>query len=364
MQTRKSTILVSTINSIIVDLPAFSSLSHFWNIGSMLGVCLVIQIITGIFLAIHYTCDIWIAFESISHIIRDVNNGWFIRIFHANGASLFFICIFIHIGRGLYFSSFSAPFTWTIGVIIFLASMVTAFLGYVLPWGQMSYWGATVITNLLSAIPFIGHFLVEWVWGGFSVNNATLTRFFSLHYLFPFIIRILVLLHLIFLHEEKSRNPLGINIPSDKIPFHPYFTLKDLISVILILTLFSILNFLGPFSLIDPENFRPANPLRTPPHIQPEWYFLFAYAILRSIPNKLGGVLALIISILIIIPLALKKKHFQTRKLNASRKLIWRFIYCFLLLTWLGIIPVESPFPEIRLILTLFYFSFFIIIIL
>lgn len=364
MITRKSLQIISTLNSLVIDLPAFSSLTHFWNLGSTLGACLGIQIVTGIFLAIHYTCDIQLAFDSLSHIMRDVNNGWFIRIIHANGASLFFFSIYIHIGRGLYFSSFYLTLTWIIGVFIFLITILTAFLGYVLPWGQISYWGATVITNLLSAVPYIGHFLVEWLWGGFSVNNATLTRFFSLHYLFPFIIAVLVILHLIFLHNEKSRNPLGINASSDKIPFHPYFTIKDLIRLILILTLFSLINLLSPFLLIDPENFTPANPLRTPPHIQPEWYFLFAYAILRSIPNKLGGVLALIMSILILIPLTLKRKTFQNRKLNPSRKLIWPLIFCFLLLTWLGMIPVETPFPEISLLLTVLYFSFFIFLIL
>lgn len=256
----------------------------------------------------HYSSDINIAFNCISHIIRDLNYGWFLRLFHSNGASLFFFIIFIHIARGLYFKSFFLTITWNIGVIIFLIRIVTAFLGYVLPWGQISYWGATVITNLLSAIPYLGVFLVEWVWGGFSVSNSTLTRFFSLHYLFPFLIIILVLIHLIFLHEEKSRNPLGVNSNSDKIPFHPYFSFKDLRNLILFIFFFILINCLTPYALIDPENFTPANPLRTPPHIQPEWYFLFAYAILRSIPNKIGGVLALVISILILIPLRLKKK--------------------------------------------------------
>jgi len=305
---------INFANNILIDLPAFRFLNHFWNIGSFLGICLITQTLTGIFLAMHYSSDINIAFNCISHIIRDLNYGWFLRLFHSNGASLFFFIIFIHIARGLYFKSFFLTITWNIGVIIFLIRIVTAFLGYVLPWGQISYWGATVITNLLSAIPYLGVFLVEWVWGGFSVSNSTLTRFFSLHYLFPFLIIILVLIHLIFLHEEKSRNPLGVNSNSDKIPFHPYFSFKDLRNLILFIFFFILINCLTPYALIDPENFTPANPLRTPPHIQPEWYFLFAYAILRSIPNKIGGVLALVISILILIPLRLKKKIFNIKK--------------------------------------------------
>lgn len=352
MKIRKSQNFLQFFNNIIIDLPAFSSLNHFWNIGSILGLCLLIQILTGVFLAIHYTSDTQIAFNSISHIIRDVNYGWLIRLLHSNGASLFFFIIYLHIGRALYFNSYQLQITWTIGITIFLFSIITAFLGYVLPWGQISYWGATVITNLLSAIPILGPFLVEWVWGGFSVNNATLTRFFSLHYLIPFFIFVLVIIHLVFLHEEKSSNPLGLLYNSDKISFHPYFSSKDSLRILFIIFFFLILNLLKPFLLIDPENFIPANSLRTPPHIQPEWYFLFAYAILRSIPNKLGGVIALLFSIILLFPLRFKKNFALKKKFF----LFWNFVFLFLLLTWLGIIPVETPFLEISSWLTFLYF--------
>lgn len=311
MKLRKKNPILNTLSRTIIDLPAPSNITNIWNFGSLLGICLGIQLIRGIFLAIHYSSDVSLAFNCISHIIRDVDAGWFIRITHANGASLFFIAIYLHLGRNLYFNSFSLSRTWIVGVAIFLISIMTAFLGYVLPWGQISFWGATVITNLLSAIPYLGQLLVEWVWGGFSVNNATLRRFFSLHYLIPFVICLLVIIHLIFLHEEKSSNPLGIQSSSDKIPFQPYFTMKDLLSLILFLFLFILINIQLPFLLIDPENFLPANPIRTPVHIQPEWYFLFAYAILRSVPNKLGGVIALAISIVMLFPLVFSKINIQ-----------------------------------------------------
>ena len=358
---RKTHPLIKIVNRTLVDLPAPSNITHFWNFGSLLGVCLVTQILTGIFLAIHYTSNINMAFDCISHLIRDVDGGWFVRVLHANGASLFFIAFFIHIGRGLYFKSFILNITWITGVIIFLISIITAFLGYVLPWGQISYWGATVITNLLSAVPYVGTPLVEWVWGGFSVNNATLTRFFSLHYLFPFVTIILVIIHLTFLHEQKSSNPIGIRIATDKITFHPYFSWKDLTSLIVIIFLFMVINYLNPFSLIDPENFTPANPLVTPVHIQPEWYFLFAYAILRAIPNKLGGVIALLLSILILVPLTLKSSLKQFNKINYQNKTFWFFVLVFLVLTWLGIKPIEEPFLSLSVIITLLYFSWFLI---
>jgi ubiquinol-cytochrome c reductase cytochrome b subunit len=251
MRNRKKWPIVNIINSALIDLPAPSNITHFWNFGSILGICLSLQIITGIFLAIHYSSDISLAFECVNHIMRDVNGGWIIRNIHANGASLFFFVIYLHIGRGLYFNSFVLNMTWAIGVVIFLISMLTGFLGYVLPWGQISYWGATVITNLLSAVPYLGNFLVEWVWGGFSVNNATLTRFFRFHYLFPFLILILVVFHLVFLHEQKSSNPLGIQIRCDKIPFHPYFFRKDLIRRVLFFFFFFFFKFLYPFSAVS-----------------------------------------------------------------------------------------------------------------
>ena len=356
---RKTHPIIQILNSSVIDLPAPSNISHIWNFGSILGVCLTIQTLTGVFLTIHFSSDIRTAFNCIDHIIRDVNAGWFMRLLHANGASLFFFRIYVHIGRGLYFNSFLLSFTWITGVVIFLLTIITAFLGYVLPWGQISYWGATVITNLLSAAPYVGSLLVEWIWGGFSVRNATLTRFFSLHYLLPFIIIAFIVIHLIFLHEQKSSNPLGIQNPIDKISFHPYFITKDIISILFLLFSFVLINKLVPFRLIDPENFTPANPLVTPTHIQPEWYFLFAYAILRSIPNKLGGVLALLFSILIIFPLALRKKIYQSNKYKKNNQ-FWPFSIIFLLLTWLGIKPVEEPFITLGAFLTFTYFVWFL----
>ena len=362
MRIRKNTPLINIANSTLVDLAAPRNITHIWNFGSLLGLCLILQIITGIFLGIHYSSNTQIAFECLDHIIRDVNNGWLTRLLHANGASLFFFAIYLHIGRGLYFKSYVLHVTWIMGVTLFLITILTAFLGYVLPWGQISYWGATVITNLLSAVPYLGGFIVEWVWGGFSVNNATLTRFFSLHYLFPFIIAALVIGHLYFLHEQKSSNPLGIQIARDKIPFHPYFSSKDLNRRIIIIFLFILICIQRPFSLIDPENFTPANPLSTPTHIQPEWYFLFAYAILRSIPNKLGGVIALVLSIVILIPLVIQKRLIQFNKSNKTlQQLFWPLIIIFILLTWLGIKPVEEPYILLGAICTILYFSYFVL---
>jgi ubiquinol-cytochrome c reductase cytochrome b subunit len=363
MKITKKRPILNALSRTIIDLPAPSNISNIWNFGSLLGICLGIQLVRGIFLAIHYSSDIRLAFNCISHIIRDVEAGWLVRIIHANGASLFFIGIYLHLGRNLYYNSFLLSRTWLVGVIIFLISIITAFLGYVLPWGQISFWGATVITNLLSAIPYLGQIIVEWIWGGFSVNNATLSRFFSLHYLIPFLICILVIIHLIFLHEEKSSNPMGIQASRDKIPFQPYFTVKDLVRIIIFIFLFILLNIQIPFLLIDPENFLPANPIRTPVHIQPEWYFLFAYAILRSIPNKLGGVIALLISILILVPLVFSQINTQLNKIKITHLSFWSFLIVFLFLTWLGIKPVEYPYIELGSAITYLYFIWFISII-
>jgi len=362
MTKRKRYPIIKIINSSLIDLPAPSNITHLWNLGSLLGICLIIQIATGIFLAIHYSSNILVSFDCIDHIIRDIYSGWFVRLLHANGASLFFLAIYTHIGRNLYFRSYVLNLTWARGVVIFLISILTAFLGYVLPWGQMSYWGATVITNLLSAIPYMGTLLVEWVWGGFSVGNSTLNRFFSLHYLFPFIVALLVVFHLVFLHEQKSSNPLGLQNSPDKIPFHPYFSAKDFVRAFFILFLFMNINLLTPFILIDPDNFTPANPLVTPAHIQPEWYFLFAYAILRAIPNKLGGVLALAMSILILLVLVLQQNRTtQFNKISLKSQTFWRFTLIFLFLTWLGIKPVEEPYLTLRIIFTASYFIWFFI---
>nr|AAT98618.1 cytochrome b [Nycticebus coucang] len=355
---RKNHPLMKIINHSFIDLPAPSNISSWWNFGSLLGLCLMIQIATGLFLAMHYTSDTTTAFSSVTHICRDVNYGWIIRYIHANGASMFFFCLFIHIGRGLYYGSFTLLDTWNIGIMLLLAVMATAFMGYVLPWGQMSFWGATVITNLLSAIPYIGTSLVEWVWGGFSVDKATLTRFFAFHFILPFIVAALVVIHLIFLHETGSNNPSGIPSDSDKIPFHPYYSLKDLLGMIFLLATLSTLVLFFPDLLGDPDNYIPANPLVTPPHIKPEWYFLFAYAILRSIPNKLGGVLALAMSILILAMIP----HLHTAKQRSmmfrplSQCLFWMLAANLLTLTWIGGQPVENPFIIIGQTASILYF--------
>nr|YP_010974604.1 cytochrome b [Pomacea aulanieri]WNR57057.1 cytochrome b [Pomacea aulanieri] len=359
---RKKHPVLKIMNDALVDLPAPSNLSIWWNFGSLLGLCLVIQILTGLFLAMHYIPHIDLAFKSVIHIMRDVNYGWVLRATHANSASFFFICLYFHVGRGLYYGSHSYKHTWNIGVILLLLTMGTAFLGYVLPWGQMSFWGATVITNLLSAIPYMGKGLVEWVWGGFAVDNATLTRFFSFHFLFPFLIAALTILHLLFLHETGSNNPLGLSSDSEKVPFHFYFTLKDVVGFIfLALTLLFIILFY-PQVLTDPENFISANPLVTPVHIQPEWYFLFAYAILRSIPNKLGGVIALAVSVLILflVPFLHAGKFRSLSFYPLNQIMFWSFVGIFMLLTWIGSCPVETPYEQIGQIFTTLYFLYFL----
>lgn len=355
--------LLKIVNNALIDLPAPSNISAWWNFGSLLGLCLIIQIITGLFLAIHYTRDVSLSFNRVAHIIRDVNNGWFLRILHANGASFFFIIIYLHIGRGIYYSSYFYHETWSIGVIILFIVIGTAFLGYVLPWGQISFWGATVITNLLSAIPYLGDFLVQWIWGGFAVDNATLTRFFALHFILPFLVAAFVIIHLLFLHQTGSNNPIGINSKFNKISFHPYFSVKDLFGVIIIIWAYLTLSLTNPFLLGDVENFIPANPLVTPVHIQPEWYFLFAYAILRSIPNKLGGVIALVasIAILLIIPFSNNILIKGTQFYPINQYNFWSLLGIVILLTWIGARPVETPYIFIGQLLTIIYFSYYIV---
>jgi ubiquinol-cytochrome c reductase cytochrome b subunit len=349
------------ISGSLIELPTPANISAMWNFGSLLGLCLIVQILTGLFLSIHYCGDVSLAFERVRHIRRDVNYGWILRMFHANGASFFFICLYAHVARGLYFGSYNFIHTWIVGVLILFAVIAAAFLGYVLPWGQISFWGATVITNLFSAIPYIGNDLVAWMWGGFAVGNPTLTRFFSLHFLIPFVVAAMSGVHLLFLHQTGRRNPLGVNRNFDKLKFHPYFTTKDLFGFFIMLLFLSLISLISPWMLGDPENFIPANPLVTPVHIQPEWYFLIAYAILRSIPNKLGGVVALVLSIaiLLICPFLPRGKFRGLTFYPARKVLFWIHINVVLLLTWIGARPVEDPYILIGQLLSVVYFSYY-----
>jgi len=358
--------MLSFVDSHIIDYPTPINLNYMWSFGSTAGICLVIQIITGIFLAMHYTPHVDLAFSSVEHIMRDVNNGWLIRYLHANGASMFFSVTYCHIFRGLYYGSYMHPrgLLWGTGVIIFLLMMATAFMGYVLPWGQMSFWGATVITNLFSAVPFVGGAIVEWLWGGFSVDNATLNRFFSLHYLMPFVIAGLVIVHLSLLHANGSNNPLGINKNVYTVSFYPYFYVKDLLAFFILIAFFSFFVFYYPNALGHSDNYIPANPLVTPAHIVPEWYFLPFYAILRSIPDKLGGVVAMVAAILILLLLPI----INTSEIRSSKFRpifgigYWFLVSDFLLLGWIGQKPVETPYIEIGMGLTFFYFAFLLVL--
>nr|UZT67587.1 cytochrome b [Tessmannella kiplingi] len=345
-----------------ISIPLPMNISILWNFGSLLGLCLSIQIITGLFLSMHYISNVNYSFNMIIHIMQDVNYGWFMRLMHMNTASFYFMFMFIHIGRGMYYNSYKLVYTWIIGSLIFIISMATAFLGYVLPWGQMSFWGATVITNLLSAVPVIGQNIVLWLWGGFSVDNPSLNRFYSLHFILPFFIFVLMMVHLMFLHVSGSNNPLGLNSNMYKIPFHNYFTIKDIQGFLVLIIIMLLLCNLGPYLLGDPENFNFASSFVTPIHIQPEWYFLFAYAILRSVPNKLGGVIGLLMSIVIIMILP----FFNTNKMQTmefypiNQVLFWNFVNIFILLTWIGMKTIEMPYILLGKILTIMYFMYFI----
>ena len=367
MRLLKTHPILGLLNSYMVDSPQPSNISYMWNFGSLLGVCLIIQIVTGVTLAMHYTPSVDLAFISVEHIMRDVNYGWLIRYLHANVASFFFIFVYLHIGRGMYYGSYKAPRTlpWSIGVIMLVLMMAIAFLGYVLPYGQMSLWGATVITNLLSAIPWIGQDFVQFVWGGFSVNNATLNRFYSLHFLLPFVLAALAAMHLLTLHEHGSSNPLGISGNTDRIPFHPYFTFKDLVTIFAFLLALSAIVFYAPNLLGHSDNYIPANPMQTPPSIVPEWYLLPFYAILRSIPNKLIGVIAMFMALLILLAMPLldtsRIRGAQFRPL--MRFAFWVFVANFIMLMYLGACHVEDPFITVGQVCTALYFMWFVVIV-
>ena len=355
------------VNNHLIDYPTPSNISYFWSFGSLAGICLGIQLLTGIFLVMHYTPNVSLAFSSVEHIMRDVNGGWILRYAHANGASVFFIILYIHIAKGLYYGSYLYPrqLLWCSGVIIFLLTMATAFMGYVLPWGQMSFWGATVITNLASAIPIVGDSIVYWLWGGFSVDNATLNRFFSIHYLLPFIIAALALVHLYVLHIYGSGNPLGINSKIDSLSFYPYFYVKDLYSFILFLLMFGLIICFFPNLLGHSDNYIEANPMVTPVHIVPEWYFLPFYAILRSIPDKLFGVIAMLGAILIWLALPFYTKSYIRSGLFRPyyKILFWVLVGDFFILGWIGAKPVEYPYVAIGQVATFLYFFIFLFLI-
>lgn len=357
------------LNNHLVDYPTPSNISYYWGFGSLAGLMLVVQLVTGIFLAMHYTPHVDRAFSSVEHIMRDVNYGWLLRYLHANGASFFFIVVYVHMMRGLYYGSYAHPrgHLWGSGVIIFILMMGTGFIGYVLPFGQMSLWGATVITNLISAVPRVGDSIVQWVWGGFSVDNATLNRFFSLHFTLPFVIAALALVHLALLHAEGvgSGNALGVDADADRIPFYPYLYVKDLFGRIGLWTVFSIFVFFAPNLLGHPDNYIPANPMVTPPHIVPEWYFLIFYAILRSIPHKLRGVVAMLFALvgLLLLPYINTSEVRSTTFRPIFRPLYWLFIVDCRILGWIGQKVVEYPYIEIGQIGAAYYFGFLLVLI-
>jgi ubiquinol-cytochrome c reductase cytochrome b subunit len=359
--------LFSIINNHLIDYPTPVNLNYFWGFGSLAGICWTIQVITGVLLAMHYTPHISLAFYSVEHIMRDVNYGWLLRYIHANGASMFFLVVYIHMFRGLYYGSYMYPrqTLWISGVVIFILMMATAFMGYVLPWGQMSFWAATVITNLFSAIPVVGESIVQWIWGGFSVNNATLNRFFSFHYLFPFLIAGMIIIHLALLHENGSNNPLGVVSKTDNIGFYPYFYVKDLFGFSVLSVIFAFFVFFYPNVLGHPDNYVQANPMVTPSHIVPEWYFLPFYAILRSIPDKLGGVICMGLSLVVLILLPFLDTS-QVRSATFRpiyRKIFWFFLVDALILGWIGQKVVEYPYVQVGQIATIFYFAFFFILV-
>nr|YP_009861082.1 cytochrome b [Jaagichlorella hainangensis]QKJ84938.1 cytochrome b [Jaagichlorella hainangensis] len=359
--------LLSVINDHLIDYPTPSNINYFWGFGSLAGLCLIVQIATGVFLAMHYTAHIDLAFHSVEHIMRDVEFGWILRYLHANGASMFFVAVYMHMFRSLYYGSYANPrsFTWCIGVVILLLMIITAFIGYVLPWGQMSFWGATVITSLASAIPVIGDSIVYWLWGGFSVDNATLNRFYSLHYLLPFLIAGTSIVHIAALHQYGSNNPLGTNSIIDKISFYPYFYVKDLVGWVVFALFFSFFVFFAPNYLGHPDNYIPANPMSTPSHIVPEWYFLWVYAILRSIPNKLGGVavIALVFICLFALPFINSSETRSSSFRPIYKKLFWLLVADCFILVYIGQQAVEEPYILIGQIASVYFLAFFLVVV-
>lgn len=350
------------MNNSFWDLPSPSTMTYFWNFGSTLGICLIVQVLTGLLLTLHYTSYAEHSFSSIVEIIREVWSGWVVRFIHINGASVFFFFIYLHLFRGIFYIRAVHQKVWVRGVRIMIVLIAISFLGYVLPWGQMSYWAVAVITNLLSVIPIVGNEVVQWIWGGFSVRSPTLTRFYSFHFLFPFVLIFLTLVHLIFLHKEGRRNRIGLNRNMDKIQFHPYFTVKDTVFIILILVLSIIISFFAPYILGDAVNNVPANAIQTPVHIQPEWYFLPSYAILRSLPRKTAGVLALLLSVSIFYIMPIFKIKFS-RKFRSYRQVAyWVIIASFFFLIKMGALPAEEPYVTLRKWGAIAYFSSILIV--
>lgn len=355
MPLRKKDHLISVANDLIIDYPSPINISNWWNFGSFLGIFIVFQVLTGVFLRIHYIARVDLAFDSVVRILHDVNMGWLFRSFHATGASFLFIFVYLHVVRGIYYQSFRfTPKTWTSGIVILLLLILTAFLGYVLPWGQIRFWAATVITNIISAVPMFGTIIVQWIWGGFAVREATLTRFYSFHFVFPFVILALIFLHLLILHQTGSNNPLNISASKNKIPFAHYFIYKDLFRLLVILFSFSLVVLFYPILFNEPENFIAANPLSTPAHIKPEWYFLWAYAILRAIPRKLGGVVAMLIAILVFVVFPIKIK---SNNLPLFNKVFYLWVASLFILSWIGGCPVEWPYDLLRKVACTTYFS-------
>nr|QHO63850.1 cytochrome b [Geukensia demissa] len=356
---RKRHWLLKILSMSLYDLPCPINLNMWWSFGSMLGLCLMIQIITGFMLSFYYIPHADMAFDSVVYLMRNVHKGWMVRSVHANGASLFFMCLYVHIGRGLYYGSYMDKAVWNVGVVLLLMVMGEAFLGYVLPWGQMSYWGAVVITSMLTVIPYLGQDIVEWIWGGYVVNSLTLTRFYSIHFILPFLMLLLVGLHLFHLHNKGSNNPLGINSDSMCIPFHPFFTVKDIFGFVCMLWVLMFFVCVNPEMLGNVTNYIPADSMKTPIHIQPEWYFLFAYTILRSIPHKVGGILCMALSVLVllVVPWVHSGKFRSLSFYPVHQMMFWFLVGLFVGLTLVGMRPVREPMYSIGQVFTFFYFG-------